>query len=135
MIPLGGTQFSSPQGAATFSGAAGRRSMLLVRPDADTARYTEVRPAPAKIPVADYVGVYASDELETRFAIVARDGRLYLQRRPYEEFELRPVYEDDFQAGGGLGTIRFARGAGGRVTGFAFYAGRVLDVRFMRTQR
>ncbi|HEV8498688.1 MAG TPA: hypothetical protein VGQ56_17550, partial [Gemmatimonadaceae bacterium] len=52
--------------------------------------------------------------------------------RPYEEFELRPAYVDDFQAGGGLGTLRFARDAKGRINGFAFFAGRVLDVRFKR---
>src|SRR5581483_9927695 len=100
--------------------------------DADTAHYEEVHASPATVPDDDYVGTYASDELDVRFTIATRDGKLYLQRRPYEEFELRPVYADDFQAGGGLGTLRFARNAAGRVTGFAFYAGRVLDVRFSR---
>jgi hypothetical protein len=42
------------------------------------------------------------------------------------------VYAEDFQAGGGLGTRRCARSAGGTVTGFSFFAGRVLDVRFKR---
>ena len=65
-----------------------------------------------------------------RFSIVARDGRLYLHRRPADEFELRPVYADDFASGGGLGTLRFTRDPSGRVTGFSFFAGRVLDVRF-----
>jgi hypothetical protein len=134
LVPVGGARFQSPQagGDAVFSGEPGRRSMQVIRPGADTARYTEVRPAPATIPVTDYVGTYSSDELDVRFTIAARDGKLYLHRRPYEEFELRPVYADDFQAGGGLGTMRFARGTTGRVTGFAFYAGRVLDVRFKR---
>ena len=95
----------------------------------------EVSPAPATIPVADYAGTYASDELDVRFTVVARDGKLFLKRRPADEFELRPMYRDDFASGGGLGTVRFARDARGAVTGLAFFAGRVLDVRFKRVVR
>ena len=46
--------------------------------------------------------------------VAAKDGKLVLRRRPADEFELRPVYADDFQAGGGLGTLRFARDARAR---------------------
>ena len=133
-VPLGGPKFTIPQGRAVFSGSPGHRTFMLVRTDGDTAHYEEVRSAPASLPTTDYVGTYASDELDVRFTIASRGGKLYLQRRPYEEFELRPVYADDFQSGGGLGTLRFARGRDGRVTGFAFYAGRVLDVRFAKVK-
>jgi hypothetical protein len=131
---LGRDRFASPQGEATFSGVAGHRTLNLVRADADTARFDEVRAAPTALRLNDYVGSYASDELDVRFAIVALNGKLVLLRRPYERFELQPVYPDDFQAGGGggLGTLRFARNAKGKVTGFSFFAGRVLDVRFTR---
>lgn len=132
-IPTGGADFVTPQWRVTFSGSRGHRAFMLVA-DGDTARYDEVRPAPASLPANDYVGTYASDELDVRFTVATRDGKLYLERRPYQEFELRPVYADDFQSGGGLGTLRFSRGADGRVTGFAFFAGRVLDVRFARVQ-
>jgi CubicO group peptidase (beta-lactamase class C family) len=132
--PRGGARFASPQGEAQFAGAAGRRTMTLVRPDGDTTKYEEVRPAPASIKTADYVGTYASDELEVKLVIGVRDGKLVLRRRPADEFELRPVYADDFQpvGGGGLGTLRFSRNANGKITGFAVFAGRVLDVRFKK---
>ena len=126
-------RFSSAQGEAIFGGTIGHRTLVLVRADADTARFEEVRPAQAAVEPSDYVGTYASDELDVQFVIAAQEGKLMLLRRPYERFELRPVYPDDFQAeGGGLGTLRFARDARGRVTGFSFFAGRVLDVRFKR---
>lgn len=128
---LAGDRFSSPLGEADFGRAAGRRTLILVRADADTARFDEVHTTSA-IPFNDYVGTYASDELDAQFVVAAHDGKLLLRRRPYEEFELQPVYTDDFQAGGGLGTLRFVRGASGKVTGFSFFAGRVLDVRFKR---
>jgi hypothetical protein len=81
------------------------------------------------------LGTFTSDELDAQFVFTARDGKLILNRRPYEQIELQAVYPDDFQASGGLGTLRFTRDANGRVTGFSFYAGRVLDVRFKRATR
>jgi CubicO group peptidase (beta-lactamase class C family) len=131
----GAARFRGPVGDLEFGGQPGHRTALLIRAGDDTTRYEEVRPIPAAIPLLDYAGSYASDELEARYTIVSRDGKLFLTRRPYEEFELRPVYADDFQAGGGLGTLRFARDARNVVTGFSFYAGRVLDVRFTRVAR
>jgi CubicO group peptidase (beta-lactamase class C family) len=134
-VPEGGNRFRGPQGEAVFTGTPGKRGFILVRAESDTARYEEVVPVPATIPLAEYTGTYASDELDVRFTVVARDGKLFLRRRPADEFELRPMYRDDFQTGGGLGTVRFARDGHGAVTGFAFFAGRVLDVRFKRAER
>jgi hypothetical protein len=133
--PLARDRFSSPLGEATFTGAPGRGTIILVRTDADTARFTEVTAAPRTIPVSDYLGTYTSDELDAQFVVTARDGKVIVNRRPYEQIELEPVYPDDFQAGGGLGTLRFTRDAKGKVTGFSFFAGRVLDVRFKRATR
>ncbi len=125
-------RFKSPLGEVEFSGARGRRVARLLSPSAsDTTTYMEVTPATTVRP-SDYIGMYASDELDVRFTIVARENKLYLRRRPADEFELVPVYADDFQAGGGLGTMRFTRDARGAVSGFSFYAGRVRDVRFTR---
>lgn len=132
--PEGGNRFRTPQGEAVFNGTSGKRGFILVRAESDTGRFEEVVPAPATIPVSDYTGTYASDELDVRVTVVARDGKLFLRRRPADELELRPVYRDDFQSGSGLGTVRFARDGRGVVTGLAFFAGRVLDVRFTRQQ-
>jgi CubicO group peptidase (beta-lactamase class C family) len=134
-MPRGGATFKSPQGDVTFRGAAGSRAFAVVGSDGDTATFEEVRAAKSPLPVDDYVGTYTSDELDVKLTVVARDGRLFVMRRPADEIALRPAYADDFQAGGGLGTIRFARDGNGRVTGFAIYAGRVLDVRFRRAPR
>jgi hypothetical protein len=116
-----------------MSGAASARTLRVIRPDGDTIRYEEVHPAPSPR-VEDYIGTYTSDELDVVLTLAVKDGKLVMRRRPADEFELRPVYADDFQAGGGLGTVRFARGADGKVSGLAFFAGRVLDVRFRRAQ-
>ncbi|MGH7617285.1 MAG: serine hydrolase [Gemmatimonadaceae bacterium] len=128
----GGGRFNALRGDVSFSGSTPHRVLRVARPDGDTAVYDEAKPAPSTIPVGDYVGTYASDELDVRLVIAAKDGKLVIRRRPADEFELRPAYADDFQSGGGLGALRFARDASGRVTGFSIYAGRVVDVRFRR---
>jgi CubicO group peptidase (beta-lactamase class C family) len=140
LAPQGGTRFHSPQGEATFSGTPGHRAFILARTSGDTSRFDEVSAAPSTIPTADYVGTYASDELDVKLVVAANEGKLVLRRRPADEFELRPVYADDFAtetSGGvqGIGTLRFARDASGRVSGLSIYAGRVLDVRFTRVSR
>ncbi|HTE44530.1 MAG TPA: serine hydrolase [Gemmatimonadaceae bacterium] len=137
LAPAGGNRYRGPQGDAQFSGEPGKRRFTLVRAESDTAWFEEALPARPSASLSDYAGTYSSDELDVRFTVVARDGKLFLKRRPADEFELRPAYGDDFQSGGGLGTVRFARdasGPNGRVTGFAFFAGRVLDVRFKRVK-
>jgi hypothetical protein len=133
--PKDGGALNALRGDVSFSGAAPHRVLTIARPDGDTAVYREVRPASVALRLADYTGTYASDELDVRLVIVAKDGKLVLRRRPADEFELRPAYADDFRSGGGLGTLRFARDRTGAVTGFSIYAGRVLDVRFKRVSR
>ena len=133
--PEGGAQFKGPLGEATFRGTAGHRAFTLARTNGDTSRFEEVRAPASPLPLKDYVGTYTSDELDVRFVIAEKDGKLLLRRRPADEIELHPAYADDFRAGGELGTLRFSRDAKGTVTGFAFFAGRVLDVRFKRASQ
>ncbi len=135
-VPTSASRFRSSAGDLSFSGTSPHRALSIVRPDGDTASYQQIAPAPATPSLSDYAGTYASDELDVRFVIAVKDGALVLRRRPADEFALRPTYADDFQAsGGGLGTLRFTRDRAGKVTGFAFYAGRVVDVRFKRIAR
>jgi hypothetical protein len=53
------------------------------------------------------------------------------RRRPDARFELEPVYENAFDAGG-LGRLRFDLGADGRATALGLRQGRVYDMRFQR---
>jgi hypothetical protein len=132
-VAIGANRFRAPNGEAVFSGERGRRRMEIVRAASDTSHLEEVQPAPATIPVAEYVGTYASDELDVRLVVAVANGKLVIRRRPADVSELRPAYLDDFTAPG-VGTIRFARDAKGKVTGFGIFAGRVLDVRFRKVE-
>lgn len=134
LTPVGGSRFHAPIGEAEFVRTSGRRGFVLVRANGDSARFEEARSAPTTIALQEYAGTYTSDELDVKLVVAAKGDKLVLRRRPADEIELRPAYADDFAAQG-LGSIRFSRDASGRVTGFAIFAGRVIDVRFSRAGR
>lgn len=79
-----------------------------------------------------YAGQYVSDEIDTTFTVAAGTQGLSLQREtdagPYL---LTPLGPDTFRARGF--TIRFEK-SGDRVTSLVVDAGRVRDIRFIRTQ-
>ena len=132
-VPLGANRFRSGQLTAEFETTGATRRLVMVNAGGDTAWLDPIKPPPARITTADYIGRYVSDELDVQLEVVARDGKLFVHRRPDDTIELRPVYVDGFQAAG-LGSIRFRRNARGAIDGFSIYAGRVLDVRFTRAK-
>ncbi len=92
-----------------------------------------VRPALTPAEAEAYVGDYHSGELGVLYAVERRDGRL-LVRYPRGLEELRPVAADVFEAPYPLAQVTFARGRGGRVTGFRIDAGAVQHLRFERVK-
>jgi hypothetical protein len=109
----------------------GRLRDVLVVSDGDTTRYEPVVPSsPTPAQLAAYAGSYWSDELDTRYTVLARDGAVVVRTRLGEETRLVPVFADAFTSP--AGTVIFSRDARGRVSGFGIWAGRVRDVRFRR---
>jgi CubicO group peptidase (beta-lactamase class C family) len=86
---------------------------------------------PTAAQLASYAGTYSSDEAETVFTVALDGDSLILTRRPDTRITLRPTVEDTFNAGAGIGTIKFLRG-GDRVTGLSVSQERVFDLRFKR---
>lgn len=132
-VPLGAMRFRTGTSTAEFLNSGATKRFVVVNAGGDSSWYDEVKPAPANIATGEYAGRYVSDELDVQLEVVARDGKLFMHRRPDDSIELRPTYADGFQ-GTGLGSIRFARDARGAIDGFSIYAGRVLDVRFRRAR-
>jgi CubicO group peptidase (beta-lactamase class C family) len=130
-LPMTAARFSTRGGEASFAGARGRRTFTLARANGDTARFEEVKPPANPLPTSDYVGRYVSDELDVVLTVVAVDGKIEMRRRPNDRITMRATYRDAFETDE-IGSVRFARNAKGKVTGFAIFAGRVRDVRFRR---
>jgi CubicO group peptidase (beta-lactamase class C family) len=85
---------------------------------------------PSDIQLAAYAGSYVSEEIDPVYRIVVRDGNLKLERLKKQTETLQPTVQDVFS--GGIGTVRFARDANQRISGFVLNAGRVRNFRFTR---
>jgi CubicO group peptidase (beta-lactamase class C family) len=114
-----------------FRREGGRVRDVLVVSDGDTATFAPVAAAaPTAAQLAAYAGSYWSDELETRYTIIVRDGALVVQQRLGAEVKLAPTLADGFTSPEGV--VIFSRNRAGKVGGFGIWAGRIRNVRFRR---
>ena len=92
------------------------------------------RPAARHSPeeLQHFVGVYSSDELQVRYHLLYRDGKLYLNRPGLDETALVAEYGDAFSVPGS-GLFEFTRNDG-RITGFAVGTGRAQGIRFEKIE-
>ena len=135
LVHLGSLEFAvanDPEARWRFTPGAG---------DAPAASLIDVRrattfervgaPLASRERLAELAGRYRSEELDVEWTVaIGDDGALQLERRRLPAQRLRPVFEDGFAAG--VGSLRFTRGAGGRVDGFLLTSGRVRHIRFAR---
>ncbi len=121
--------------AAVRAGGPTGRSALVVTTtgeddDVETETFEPVdiwSPGPADL--AAFAGTYASEEVDTRWKLVAADGKLFIRHRGFPEEPLRPTVANTFTVAGM--NITFSRG-GGKVSGFTLDAGRVRGLVFQR---
>jgi CubicO group peptidase (beta-lactamase class C family) len=132
--PRSATSFSMGRSRLDFQGpatGAGRSAFLLTTPDGDVVRFEAVEAfAATAASLAEYAGVFRSDEAEATYTMAVEGGRLVLKRRFGKSAELTPLYRDVFEGDGGR--YRFVRDASGRVTELSAIADRVWDLRFRR---
>lgn len=81
--------------------------------------------------LAEYAGTYWSDDIETAFVVAVENGALVMRRRPDALVTMRPQGGDQFQAGAGVGVVRFHR-TNGKVTALGVTQDRVWDLRFVK---
>jgi CubicO group peptidase (beta-lactamase class C family) len=130
-VPVGADRFRVGPNELVFRRDGSRVREVWLVSDGDTTRYEPVAPAtPTAAQLAPYAGTYWSDELETRFTVLVRDGALVIRQRLGDEAKLAPTYADAFTSP--AGTVVFSRDGTGKVTGFGIWAGRVRNVRFTR---
>ena len=88
--------------------------------------------APAQL--AEYVGDYYSDELQTLYQAALEDGKLFLRLANRDtklsKKPLQPSLRDAFGVGGL--SLNFVRDGQGKISYFTVNAGRVKNIRFLR---
>ena len=85
---------------------------------------------PSAEQLAEYAGVYRSDEMDAVFRISIKDGKLQLVRTKLRPAAVDPMFKDSFRSPAGV--IQFSRDAAGRVSGFQLQGGRVRQVKFWK---
>jgi CubicO group peptidase (beta-lactamase class C family) len=120
----------------TFEGAAnGHPQRMLVLNEGEKEplvfEYVAASAPPSAAALAEYAGVYYSEELDTRYTVIVRDGKLVVRRRKFEDATLTPKSPDEF-ATADVGGIKFTRDSEKRVDGLEINAGRVRHLRFSK---
>lgn len=141
LVPLTKDRFQvlGAPASVTFEGLAnGHPLRMLVLNDGEKEplvfEYVEAPAEPTAAALAEYAGVYYSEELDTRYTVVVKDGKLAMRRRKFEDTPLKPKSADEFTAAN-AGSIKFTRDAQKRVAGFEINAGRVRNLRFTKEPR
>jgi CubicO group peptidase (beta-lactamase class C family) len=80
--------------------------------------------------LAEYVGEYYSEELQTTYKVVGEGDKLSVKRRNRPDSALTPTIKDTFTLGGL--SFNFNRDGQKRITGFKLDAGRVRNLRFVK---
>lgn len=126
---------SAPPVRITFDVASGSPKRVTIEPPGNPIEVLErTEPfAPAPAALAEFAGTYRSEEIETVYQMVIRNGTLTLERLKARPAPLTPLVADTFTSQ--PGAIRFVRAAGGRVTGFVLDGGRVRRMTFTRDDR
>lgn len=136
LVPLGANRFTmrGVPGAIeiTFKPerAGGRPSLHFVQDGGKPSVFDPVEAAAyAPAQLNEFAGDYRSDEVDVRYTLAVKDGKL-VRRLRSDETPLEPVFADAFNAPGMI--FRFTRAASGRIDGFTVTAGRARRVRFDR---
>jgi hypothetical protein len=80
-----------------------------------------------------YPGAYWSDELETQYTVVLKNGKLVASHAHHGDIALTAVAKDQFRgAAFFMQDVKFVRDGEGRITGMTVGGGRVTAVRFTR---
>jgi CubicO group peptidase (beta-lactamase class C family) len=88
---------------------------------------------PASVRLADYAGLYESEELATRYVLTVQDGVLVADHARRPAFSFTPYQVDTFLSlSGPLQAVTFTRDGNGQVSGMLASAALAENVRFER---
>jgi hypothetical protein len=128
LIPLSSNAASIGRAKMIFSTSP--RGLKLINAAGDTLTYLKTDTARTDVQyLTDYVGVYSSDETESRMSLVVKDGKLFSRLRSTDT-PLTPVYKDGFSFPGG--ELFFERSKQGKVEKMFISVARARKVEFRR---
>lgn len=105
--------------------------MVLKIPGRSPISYDAMPPADTT-KLSEFEGAYYSEEIDSTYRVMMKDGKLMVTRKKFAPVQLTPAFRDGFASIGILGTFRFTRDAQNRVSGFRLSAGRIRNFRFVK---
>ncbi|MDE2982650.1 MAG: serine hydrolase [Gemmatimonadota bacterium] len=140
MVPVSDSTFRLPGTAASVTfvrGEDGAVAAALLHGGGGDQRATRLADdteawEPGAEDLADFVGRFFSEEIETFYTFTVEEGELVMHQHRLDSATLTPGEKDNF-AGGGL-SFAFERDRNGQVIGFYVSNGRTRDVRFGRVR-
>jgi CubicO group peptidase (beta-lactamase class C family) len=111
------------------SDPGGPQQIVIKSGDGELDRFAAVPSfSPSASQLDDYTGIYSSEEIEPLYRIRLENGGLVLHRLRNKPDMLHPVTLDLFTVS--IGSIRFTRSSGGKISGFTLSTGRIKNLRF-----
>jgi CubicO group peptidase (beta-lactamase class C family) len=134
--PLAANRFfaSGPSAEVEFTPSGSNGMSMTIRQGPGTMSGERIA-ASASAPAdpSEYAGVYWSDEVEARYTLRVRDGKLVADHIRHGEIALTEVARDQFHAAQWfMQQVRFTRDGAGRVIAMTLGGGRLKGVRFAR---
>lgn len=123
---------TGPPVLVTFAVTGGKATRVSIAPPGAAVEDLErAEPfAPAQAALAEFTGTYRSEEIESVYTVVVRNGGLRLERLKAASASLAPIVADTFSSP--IGVIRFVRDAQSRITGFVLDGGRIRRMKFTK---
>jgi CubicO group peptidase (beta-lactamase class C family) len=112
----------------------GSAMQLVVMPEGRKPGIFEVQETmnPTAEQLKEYAGAYYSDELDTVYRMEVVDGKLVLKRKKYPPMPFSAVFKDAL-SNPTTGIVQFTRDPQKRINGFIIYAGRIRNLRFVKS--
>lgn len=135
LAPIEANRFRAvgPPAEVTFENSSeGAPAKLVLKIDGRTPLTFDAVPPADTSKLSEYEGTYYSEEIDSAYRVVLKDGKLVVTRRKFGPTQLTPAFRDAFSSLSILGTFRFTRDAQNRVNGFRLSAGRIRNFRFVK---
>lgn len=107
---------------------------MVVTPEGRKPGIFEVRETmdPTAEQLKEYAGVYYSDELDTVYRMEVEGDKLVLKRKKYPPMPFSAVFKDAL-SNPSTGIVQFTRDPQKRINGFILHAGRIRNLRFVKS--
>lgn len=135
--PLADTIFADSNGSFKIFFSRDKKkkpeSLLVKTRNQDVKLFKTQKPILNDAQLTKYTGNYFSSELDTKYEIISKNGKLILTHRRYPDVNLDPISENQFSTSfWWMTNIIFNRNAKGEIVGFEVNEGRILHLKFQK---